>query len=182
MNRTDNTRRIFRQPKWHTDAIFADPRNPRNIWPQSVVKAPDGGYMLTYLGIPDPGLPIGDEYLSVFLAWSAGGIHFEPYDRIHPGETLPNMIGKMHEEIGMFPYLDEQEADPELRYKSVHARYGYDDGGKLVEMPAYLLGSPDLTYWKRFNDAAVTPSYVDCYPSLLRNPLTGRYQVTTRRR
>ncbi len=57
LNRSENTRRRFKQPKWHPELKYTDPDNPRNIWPQSVVPAPQGGYMMVYLGIPEPESP-----------------------------------------------------------------------------------------------------------------------------
>ena len=52
LNRSDNTRRVFKQPKWYTDLAYTDAANPRGIWPSTVVPAPGGGYMLTYGGVP----------------------------------------------------------------------------------------------------------------------------------
>ena len=180
LNRSDTTRRKFRQPEWHPEFAYTDPANPRNIWPQSVVPAPQGGYMMVYLGIPNPDLPIKDENLSVFLAWSPDGLHFEPY-MAKPDEKYPHMIGRLCDPIGTYVMYDKDEVNPEFRYKSAQPRYGLR-GGKLIEEPAYLLGSGDMIHWKRISNAPVTPSYVDCYPSLLRNPRTGNMQVTTRRR
>jgi hypothetical protein len=181
LNRSENTRRRFKQPQWHPELMYTDPDNPRTIWPQSIVPAPQGGYMMVYLGIPDPNLPLADEHMSVFLAWSPDGMRFEPYKQAAPGAKYPHMIGKLSDTVGTYVMYDKEEPDPEFRYKAPQARFGYRDG-KLVEEPAYLLGSPDLIRWKRINDVPVTPSYIDCYPSLLRNPVTGNMQVTTRRR
>ncbi len=181
LNRSDGTRRRFKKPEWHPEASFSDPYNPRNIWPQSVVPAPQGGCMMIYLGVPEPELPLRDENLSVFLAWSPDGMHFEPYTKANPGARYPHRIGSAGDTVGTCVLYDKAEKNAEFRYKAVQARYGRIDGKPAGE-PAYLLGSPDLIHWKRMSDAPVTPSYSDCYPGLLRNPRTGKLQATVRRR
>lgn len=181
LNRSDNTRRRFKQPVWHPEAAYTDPDNPRNIWPQSVVPAPQGGYSMIYLGQPDPDTPVDDAHLSVFLAHSTDGLHFEPDKRINPGARYPHRLGEVSDAIGTCVMYDQAEQNPEYRYKAAQASYGQINGAPK-EGSAYLLCSPDLIHWKRLNDAPVTPSYVDCYTSLLRNPRTGSFQVTTRRR
>ncbi len=181
LNRSDNTRRVFKQPKWRRDLAFSDPANPRAIWPVSVVPAPQGGYMLMYNGVPGEDAPLAEENMLSFMAWSPDGLRFEPYT-VRPGEALPHAWGVLSgENTGDFAYYDAGETDPALRYKAVHPRFTVEDG-KYIEYPTYLLGSSDLVHWKRVSDSLVTPSYVDCIPSLLRNPVTGRFQVTTRRR
>ena len=181
LNRSDNTRRRFKQPEWHPELAFTDPDNPKNIWPQSVVSAPQGGYMMVYLGIPDPNMPVDDAHLSVFLAHSPDGLCFEPYKKANPGALYPHRIGEVSDTVGTCVMVDPEETNPEFRYKAAQASYGHINGAP-VEGSTYLLGSPDLIHWKRISDAPVTPSYVDCYTSLLRNPRTGNFQVTTRRR
>ncbi len=181
LNRSEGTRRRFKQPVWHPECGFTDPMNPRNIWPQSVVPAPQGGYMLVYLGVPEADKPLKDEYLSVFLAHSDDGLRFKPYVQANPGSEYPHRIGRLSDCVGTYVMYDRDEKDPSVRYKSAQPRFGFENG-KKIEEPAYLLGSADLINWKRISDAPVTPSYVDCYPGLLRNPVTGNMQVTTRRR
>lgn len=182
LNRSDNTRRVFKQPQWHPEMAFTDSENSDAILPQTVVPAPQGGYMLFYMASPERGVPMDDEHMAVMLAHSDDGFHFEPYDAGLPGRKRSNMIGMATEDIGVHAMLDVQETNPEYRYKAPQARYGRIESNEIIDEPAHLLGSPDLIHWKRISDAPVTPSYVDCYPSLLRNPRTGRFQVTTRRR
>lgn len=181
LNRSDNTRRVFKQPEWRMDLLYTDPAAPRRINLTGVVPAPQGGYMMIYLAVPGVDMPENDEHLGIFMAWSPDGLRFEPYP-VKPGEAIPHLLGYTEEELGTYVCYDAGETNPEFRYKSPQARYGNILKDKLVQEPAYLLGSPDLVRWKRISDAPVTPSYVDCYPSFLRNPITGRYQVTTRRR
>lgn len=179
LNRSDNTRRVFKKPDWRFDLAYTDSANPRNIWPFSVVPAPEGGYMMLYGGVPFEE-PISDANMAIFMAHSQDGLKFEPYP-VHPEAGIPHMRGRSSDEAGVYAYYDAEETDPALRYKAVHVRYGYLNG-KMVEEPGYLLGSPDLIHWKRVTDALVTPSLVDCYTYILKNPVTGRYQCTTRRR
>ncbi|MGI6691727.1 MAG: hypothetical protein ACOX63_12945 [Christensenellales bacterium] len=181
LNRSDNTRRVFKQPKWYTDLAYTDAANPRGIWPSTVVPAPGGGYMLTYGGVPGASKTINDENMMGFMAWSEDGLRFAPLDSVNPQGEYPHMTGATSGNIGLVLYLDKTEKNPERRYKSPHARYGYKDG-ILVEDPPHMLASPDLIHWHQINDAPIVPSFVDCTMSLLRNPVTGRYQVTTRRR
>lgn len=176
LSRTDNTRRVFKQPEWLFDKAFTDPDNIRAVNTTAVVKAPCGGYMMTYRGVPDLAQAWSDENLSAFLAHSDDGISFQPY-KVNPSAEYPHLLGKCSEEIGVHPYLDERETDPGLRYKSPFMREG-----KNVNEPMIMLGSPDLVHWQRVSDAPLTTSTVDCYPNLIYNPVTGRYQVTTRRR
>ncbi|MCR5262465.1 MAG: hypothetical protein K6D94_01220 [Clostridiales bacterium] len=181
LNRSEGTKRKFKQPEWHEELAFFDPAVPRNIWPQSVVPAPQGGYYLVYSGFPDPDEPAGEANMSVFLAWSPDGMRFEPYRQVDPKARYPHMIGRMRDGVGTYAIIDREEQDPEFRYKSPQASYD-TCGDSVTEGPAYLLGSPDMIHWKRVNGAPVTPSYIDCFPGLLRNPRTGRLQATTRRR
>lgn len=182
LNRNDNTRRVFHQPDWQFDLAYTDPNIPRAISPASVIPAPQGGYYMYYMGIPE-GLDLeGDEHLQCFLAHSNDGLRFEPYDHVSPGGVLPNRLGYSHEPIGIHAFYDANEPNPEKRYKAAYPRYGYDANGNLVEEAARLLASPDGIHWTCISEAPVTPSFVDCYLSLAHNPMTGHYQVTTRRR
>lgn len=182
LNRTDNTRRVFKQPDWRFDCAYQDADNPRGIWPTQVVPGLDGGFRLMYTGVPGKDEAIDDEHMRLFMAESTDGLHFTPCRLPGEGRPYPHMAGPLHEPNGAFAYLDEAETDPAQRYKAVCARYGYDASGRLVEESARMYASADLLHWQAVNDAAVTPSYVDCYLSLLRNPVTGRFQMTTRRR
>jgi len=182
MNRSDNTKRVLKQPHWHPECVFTDSEHTSVISPQVVVPAPQGGYMLIYMASPDENIPMDDEHMAVLLAHSDDGFHFEPCHVNLPDMKRANMIGMATEDIGIHAMLDAQETNPDYRYKAPQARYGRIDSQEIIQEPAHLLGSPDLIHWKRISDAPVTPSYVDCYPSLLRNPRTGRFQVTTRRR
>ena len=176
LNRTDNTRRVFKQPDWKFEYAYTDPVCPAYTGPSCVVPAPQGGYMLLYHGIPRP----DSEDRKCLMAWSPDGLQFEPYI-LHPDAQFPHMRGDMCDDIGMFVTLDADETDPSIRYKAPHTRFHIENGG-LTESEPYLLGSADLVHWKRISDNPVVPSTVDCTPSFLRNPVTGKYQITTRRR
>ena len=181
LNRSDNTKRVFKQPEWRFDCIYTDEEyNPRGIWPSMVVQAPDGGFMMIYSGVPGTVDAIDDEHMCRFIAYSKDGLHFEPYT-VNPNAQYPHMNGRICNELGSVPYLDKEETNSEYRYKSPCAPYGYN-GDTLVKEPICIIGSPDLIHWKRINDGKATPSFVDCTPSLLHNPVTGNWQMTTRRR
>ena len=181
LNRSDNTRRVFKQPEWRFDCVYADEKHhPRGIWPGMVIQAPDGGYMMMYSGVPGAVDPINDEHMCRFIAYSKDGLHFEPY-MVNPDAKYPHMSGRGCDELGAVPYLDKEETNPEYRYKSPCGLYGYR-GNTLVEEPTYIIGSPDMIHWKRLNNGKATPSFVDCTTSLLHNPVTGNWQMTTRRR
>ena len=183
LNRSDNTQRVFKQPQWRFDLAYTDEKiHPRGICITSIVPAPDGGVMALYAGVPGVDTPYDDEHLKRFMAWSPDGLHFEPYEKWGASNGYPHCCGGCHEPIGGYAFYDSSEIHPAYRYKSPQPLYGYDEQGKLVEEGARLLVSSDLVHWAPLNDAPVTPSFVDCYPSMLRNPVTGRFQVTTRRR
>lgn len=181
MNRSDNTVRVFKQPDWKYDLLYSDPANPRGVLATGAEIAPDGGVIVPYLGVPGQDEPWDDEHMSGFLAYSEDGLHLRPYYEAHPGAPMPHLLGRMSEGPGMYAYRDPRETDPALRYKSPAQKYDVVNG-RIVEDKAYLAVSPDMVHWTRYNDAPLVPSYVDCYPSLLYNPVTGNYQVTTRRR
>ena len=181
LNRNENTRRIFKQPNWLFDQAFSDESITLMGGPGGVVLAPQGGYYRYYYGYFKDETVFDDEHLRVFIAWSPDGIHFEPYP-VHPDAPFPSYMGRFSSVIGFFPFYDEAEADPRYRYKSPNARFGIADDGKMYEEPYYMLGSPDMIHWERINDSQVLSTYADSSPYLLKNPVTGRYQVTIRRR
>lgn len=182
LNRSDNTKRIFKQPEWKPELAYYDPYNPRGASPSSFVRAPQGGVMMIYLGTPDLNDPMDDEHLTVFHAYSKDGLHFEPYKELNPGAEYPHKAGLLSDEIGVGVIEDLHETDPRYRYKAPCAKYGYKNGKLIEDNRTFLLASPDLIHWERYNDASLTPSYVDCSVSLLYNPVTESYQATTRRR
>lgn len=181
MNRSDNTKRVFKMPDWKPDCIYTDPYCPRGLLGTGAAAAPDGGIIVPYLSVPGITEPWDDEHMCGFLAYSEDGLHLRPYREAFPGKNVPHMLGQMSEGLGMYPYRDPNEADPDRIYKSPAQRYGFVNG-RLTEDKAYLLTSPDMVHWTRYNDAPVIPSYVDCYLSMLYNPFTASYQMTTRRR
>ena len=125
LGRSENTRRVFKKPQWRFDCVYADEAcNPRGIWPGMVVQAPDGGYMMMYLGAPGTEGPTDDEHLCSFMAYSRDGLHFEPCT-VNAGAKYPHMRGRISDELGSIPYLDKDEPNPAYRYKSPCAPYGY---------------------------------------------------------
>lgn len=180
LNRTENTKRIFQQPKWLFDQAYIDPFCPFGTYLCNVVPAPQGGYYMIYRGHIRADDHFDDEHMQMLLAWSQDGIHFEPYPT-DLNVTIPHILGHDTEDIPGFVYLDETEPDPQYRYKSVHARYGCK-GGEMLEEAAVVLGSDDVIHWKRISNTPVITGYSDSVPSILRNPVTGRYQTVLRRR
>lgn len=181
LNRNENTRRIFKQPKWLFDQAFSDSCTPKGSNPIRVVPAPQGGYYLTYYGHLNMDDKFEDETLYSFLAWSPDGIHFEPY-AAHPDAKVPQMLGRISDPCGVYAFYDVAEINPRYRYKSPYARFGFDGNGVKLAEPYHLLGSSDMIHWDQINDAQILPNYADSSPSLIRNPVTGRYQATIRRR
>ncbi|HOJ09278.1 MAG TPA: hypothetical protein PK733_01625 [Clostridiales bacterium] len=181
VNRTDNTRRVFKEPVWDFSNAFNEPGSLRGILGESVIPAPDGGYFLYYLTVPKDKKFI-DENLMVCTAYSEDGISFLNYNHLHPRyPDMPYALGHTYEYIGIYGYFDKYEKTPDYRYKAVCATYGESPKGLIEEAPVMLVSS-DALHWKKPNDVKVIPSYVDCYTSLLYNPVTGNYQTTSRRR
>jgi len=183
INRTDGTRRRFHQPEWRYDQAFTDPISPLGVQGITIVPAPQGGYYMTYYLMPMPDAPFTDENIRVGLAYSKDGIRFEPYDLTNPiNPASPHILGHVSETFGSDIYFDAAEVNPNHRYKAVCEPYGNSPDGSLIEEAPILLVSGDALHWSVLNHQKIVPSYVDCFISFLRNPITGRFQATTRRR
>lgn len=96
INRTDNTRRIFKEPVWDFENAF-NSGSHRGILGESVVPAPDGGYFLFYLTVPEDKKFV-DENLMVCVAYSQDGLTFEKYNLPKPRyPDMPSLLGYTYE-------------------------------------------------------------------------------------
>lgn len=180
-NRTDNTRRVFKQPEWDFDRFFCPQRSKHGILGESVAPAPGGGYYLYYYEAP-PGAPFADEEFYSCVAHSSDDGRFEDLPLPLPAHpALPSSIGRGSGYTGIYVMRDGHEPNPDFLYKSPCAPFGNTEQGSVM-LPPVLMASPDGIRWSRYNDVSMVPSYVDCDISLIYNPITGLYQATTRRR
>jgi len=181
INRTDNTKRRFHQPEWQFDRAFYD---PMSLGSQglSVVPAPQGGYLMNYYLVPGVDTPDIDDSLRLGLAYSPDGISFMPCNGANPDvRTASHILGHCSGILPHTMYYDRAESDPAKRYKAVCIPYGRSSAVFVSEAP-FLLCSEDALHWSVLNESRLVPGYVDCLVSMLYNPITGRYQATSRRR
>lgn len=175
--RSENTKRIFREPDWNFDSAFCDPNSPRGIVGTSATAAPQGGFYLYYSTVASSD-KFADEYMLLCVAHSDDGVHFENYavkDPVDPAQ--PHILGRMSDPIGQWVVRQENGM-----YLAPCARIGIDKNGEKYGLPPILVSSEDALHWKKVNDSPIVPEYADCFISVLYNPLSRCYQATTRRR
>ncbi len=170
----ENVRRVLCQPRWSRESVFQDPQFPAGARFFSVIPGETGGYDLFYSTFR-PDYPIGMQTgaHTVALAHSADEKTFRTEKVLGPGGSHG---------YGVAVYRDETAA-PENRYKAVEADiFDRQPDGSVDSGPSYCVASPDGRSWNRISDREVLPkSCLDCQPGIVKNPYTGKYQMTLRR-
>lgn len=175
VNRQRNLVRRWQRPEWLPQHLFIDQATLFGGGYSSVVPAPAGGYYLYYLSFLAGGdLPDNSAVLCLAesddgLAWRKAA--FDPLRKpdfpqvVYPGDPVPS---------GCCVYHDPADPDASRRYKMTDC----------VQIPPHtcrMLYSPDGLDWRVEREHTFLERHSDTYLSLLRNPSTGRHQITLRR-
>ncbi|MBT3275976.1 MAG: hypothetical protein HN368_22700, partial [Spirochaetales bacterium] len=183
IHRQDSIKRSFHTPKWLDEFSYSDPKSPYGMGYASVLPAPDGGYYLFYTVLLRKDNIAMESPVGVCMARSDDGLTWEPVDTgksLVPGYNNVILAGNPAPG-GSCVYYDADDPDPNRRYKVTISPVGRIETGIAI-IPSIVQCSPDGIEWSPCGEGEFLPYHSDTYNSLLRNPVTGRYQITLRRR
>ena len=180
-HRVRNLTRRYHQPVWRDEHILIEP-NAYGASGASVAPAPGGGYYLYYFSIAE-NRSNPDDALAFLMARSDDGLRWE---RMRETDGAPP---PRDPRSGGSVFYDPDDADPARRYKATVMLDTATLGGRAPrpgephdasQSAGYLKYSPDGLRW------TVEPRHVyfrglsDTTMTLLRNPVTGCFQVMVR--
>lgn len=142
-----------------------------------------GKYLMWYEYLVDPN---DDEARYMSLAESDDGINWRPLNLRSDADAAANIFANtvytgntgLH---GCYVYRDEQEADPQMRYKMAGATRAarYREAG-IQNSSVYLSTSPDGINWTERADCMIHPHTSDTTNCIFFNPVTGEYNAIIR--
>jgi hypothetical protein len=181
IHRQDSIVRRFHTPVWLDDSIYADTGTGYGVGYSSVVPAIGGGYYLYYITLLDEKSGDGHQLSVLRRARSDDGLSWAPEDGGRSANPqVREILGSSSYPAGCCAYRDETDPDPERRFKMTTSPVHHTAEG-LEALPSFLLASPDGLIWHRIAGDYL-PHHGDTFHSLLHNPVTGKYQITLRRR
>ncbi len=182
IHRQESIRRIVHTPTWIEEHCYSDPVSLYGMGYASVVPSPTGGYYLYYITLT--GVDRATEMSTILcMAESDDGLRWKPapVGTDSRGITTNVLVAGMPAPAGCCVYYDESETDSAKRYKMTNSPIARTEEG-LETLPSCIAESSDGVNWTSSRTGSFLPHHSDTYNSLIRNPVSDRYQITLRRR
>jgi hypothetical protein len=162
-----NVKRVYKTPDWDFSNIFG--WSHYGLGDMCAVRAPEKGLYIFHLSVTG----------------ESDGKYIETKRRSYTedGRTVLETVDTPSSDFTSF--YDEHEKDPSHRYKSVHAsgneKHKFIDKYGDTVYQSSVFTSPDTVKWSAYNDSVISRGILDCWQSIIYNPISGKYQVAARR-
>ncbi len=197
VQRDPSVERRFHTPNWLDEYSYTDPVSPYGMGYASVVEKPNGGYSLYYIcaaGKPGPARPFadGETTIVVSMAESEDALSWKPYTTRRAPDGYPDnvLVAGKPAPAGWWVFRDDiAEERPsrtngvsgKARYLATNSPVARTETG-IETIPSFVLESENGLDWNRVPESDFLPHHSDTCNALVYNPITGRYQITHRRR